>query len=66
MHRRAFSSSEKVQIVLASMGEGVIIKDLCAKYKVPRSTLYTWRKRFMTFASSCFSVKAKGNHAKHP
>ena len=66
MSKSTFSDLEKVQLVLASMADGVVIKDLCAKRKVPRSTLYTWRKRFMTFVSSCFSVKARGNHVKHP
>lgn len=64
MSKSTFSDLEKVQLVLASMADGVVIKDLCAKRKVARSTLYSWRKRFMASVSSCFSVKAKGDHAK--
>ncbi len=66
MSKSTFSDLEKVQLVLASMADGVVIKDLCAKRKVPRSTFYTWRKRFMASLSSCFSVKAKGNHVRRP
>ena len=44
MRKRSLSRIEKVELVLASIQEGVVITRFCAQHRVARSSLYGWKK----------------------
>ena len=45
MKRRRFSEKQVVRI-LQEFEEGKSIEDICLEYKVARSTVYLWRKKY--------------------
>lgn len=57
MHRKTFSDTEKVEYVLASTKEGVVISDFCKRHGLSRSAYYTWKKDLLHWLSN--GVKGK-------
>jgi transposase-like protein len=43
MRKRSLSGTEKVELVLASIQEGVVITKFCAEHKIARSSFYSWK-----------------------
>ncbi len=44
MLRRSVSDAEKVELVLASIQEKVVITQFCAQHGIARSSFYAWKK----------------------
>ncbi len=49
MPKRSFSEKEKVELVLASMKDGVVVTDFCTQHKISRSTFYSWKKALINY-----------------
>ncbi len=47
MQRKTFSDTEKIEYVLASIKEGVVITDFCNRHGFSRSAYYTWKKALL-------------------
>lgn len=44
MRKRSFPGTVKVELVLASLQEGIVISKFCAKHGIARSSYYSWKK----------------------
>lgn len=59
---RKLSDTEKVWLVLASMKDGVVITDFCAKHKIPRSSFYSWQRNLID--DLALSLKGKSSRSR--
>ncbi len=57
MHRKTFSDAEKVEYVLASIKEGVVVSDFCKRHGFSRSAYYKWKRSLFHWLSSGVSHK---------
>ena len=64
MPKKNFSNTEKVELVLASMKEGIVVKSFCAQHKISRSSYYTWKKDLLNHLSQGINSTAKRSRPK--
>lgn len=57
MRRKTFSDAEKVEYILASTKEGVVISDFCKRHGFSRSAYYTWKKALLDWLSDGIKYK---------
>lgn len=60
MTKRTYTDLEKVQLVLASIRDDVVVTEFCEKHGIARSSFYAWRKALLTDLS--LSVSSSKRH----
>ena len=55
--KKVFSSEEKALIIKEHLLDKVPMSELCTKYGLPPSTIYTWQSQLFTNASLAFERK---------
>jgi len=55
--RRSLSDTEKAELVLAGIKEGVVIKDFCTRHGISRSAFYSWKQKVLSQLSREMSQK---------
>ncbi len=64
MPKKNFSDTEKVELVLASMKDGVVVKDYCAQHRISRSSYYIWKKDLLNHLSKGINRITKRSRPK--
>lgn len=57
--RRAWSSAEKMRVVMAGMEPGVEVSAVCRKEGVSPTQYYSWRNQLFSSAEAVFGSKGK-------
>lgn len=63
MSRRYLTAKFKTKVVLESLKEGDTTKELALKYKVHPQQINTWKREFISRASSLFETSKKEEQA---
>jgi transposase-like protein len=61
--KRNFTDLEKVQLVLASIPDDVVVTEFCEKHGIARSSFYAWRKALLANLSTSISSSKRQHRA---
>ena len=64
-NRRKFSADFKTKVVLEALKERNTIEEIARKYELHPNQINTWKKSFLSKASSVFSSDAEQEDKKH-
>lgn len=63
-NRRKFSADFKTKVVLEALKEHSTMEELARKYELHPNQIHTWKKEFLSKASSVFSSDAEKEDKK--